>query len=769
MGKRYDGDLRWWRVEVDVHASLFATVERVRSNESGRISLLKHCAALYNDEALSTKDGIEAARDTQEAESDRVKENVVANICEALQAEVVQSKPRPLFSTEGGSWELQQRAQRLTKFVAGVMAATDFDELAEQAALDAVVFGTGAVKIFDDGESVVAERVHPGELLVDARDAYYGRPRSLYQIRWVDRDVLRETYPDEADLVDGASSDVDARLTHLARFGAVEDVADVVVVVEAWHLPSGRDADDGRHVVAVSTGVLFDEPWKERSFPFAFLRWRKPLAGFWGKSAANALTSAQVMLDTVWATIVESWRMGSTFKVFARRGTLASPVTNEIGQVVEYDGADAPQVIAPVAVSPDSWKLSQAVKQSGYDTLGLSQMAAHAQKPAGLDSGRAQRIFLDNQSKIFIAFARGFERFYLEAAEQMVRCAKRLAENDASFEVVYRGDGAGDVERIRFRDVDLDRSQYVLRCFPVSALPSTPAGKIAMLQELVGMGVISPEQFMRLADFPDFEAERNLLTADRELVEKMVQSMLSDGVYAPPESYMNLALTIQIAGRHYLRARSQGVPEERLDLLRQFITDCEALMRKSNEQPAGAAPNAPPSTPQQQAPAPPGQMAAMPSLHEKETVMSGNPLPNFAADAATLNSGWVAFGVKFNPNGGSDPATSTIKGPDGVTVVYGGGTGLITITLSPQSESYFPGSKNRKIVFEDMILAEGLQRASAGAGHAFELVGDISSVGAFSIRYLLNAAGTFSAANLGPTSGTVIHLVGMVKVREVIV
>lgn len=597
MGKSSAVDLRWWRAEDDPHEAVLAAVKRIRGADSRRIALLRHCSALYDDCAPTTRDGIEAARDTQEVEADRVKENVVANICEALQAEVVQSKPRPLFLTEGGDWTLQQRAKQLTKFVAGCMSAVDFDDLAEQAALDAVVFGTGCLRFSHDGARVVVERVMPAELLVDQRDGYYGRPRSIYHLRWVDREVLHESYPDKTTTIDDAQSDASDTVRSVGAHD--RDVADVVLVVEAWHLASGPEADDGRHVVCVSSGTLEDEGWSEPDFPFAFLRWRKPLSGFWGKSAANALTSAQVALDSVWSTIVESWRTGSSFKVFARRGTLASPVTNEIGQVVEFDGADPPVIVAPVAISPDSWKLAAAVKQSGYDTLGVSQMAAHAQKPAGLDSGRAQRIFLDNQSKIFVAFARGFERLYLSAARQIVRLARRLSADSRSFDVVYEGDG--QIERIDFANVNLDDNQYTLRCFPVSALPSTPAGKLAMLQELVGIGVISPEQFMRLADFPDFEAERNLLTADRELVEKMIEAMLETGAYAPPEPFMNLAMTIQIAGRHYLRARSQGVSEERLDLLRQFITDSDALMRRSSPpaqpQPPTAAPmpQAPPS------------------------------------------------------------------------------------------------------------------------------------------------------------------------------
>lgn len=148
--------------------------------------------------------------------------------------------------------------------------------------------------------------------------------------------------------------------------------------------------------------------------------------------------------------------------------------------------------------------------------------------------------------------------------------------------------------------------------------------------------------------------------------------------------------------------------------------------------------------------------------------MSGNPAPAFADMAATLNKQRVGFEIKFQPNGSSDPTVSTIKGPPGTTVVYGGGTGLWTITLSPQSESYYPSSRNRKLIFRDLIADVTLQRASAGAGHCFEIVGDISTAGVFQVRFLLNAAGTFSAANLGPTSGTLVHVVGSVEVEEAI-
>ena len=51
-----------------------------------------------------------------------------------------------------------------------------------------------------------------------------------------------------------------------------EDRLTALIITDGWHLPSGKDADDGRHVVAVDTGALIDEPWERPEFPAAFNR-----------------------------------------------------------------------------------------------------------------------------------------------------------------------------------------------------------------------------------------------------------------------------------------------------------------------------------------------------------------------------------------------------------------------------------------------------------------------------------------------------------------
>jgi hypothetical protein len=58
----------------------------------------------------------------------------------------------------------------------------------------------------------------------------------------------------------------------------------------------------------------------------------------------------------------------------------------------------------------------------------------------------------------------------------------------------------------------------------------------------------------------------------------LLEQMLEKGVYIPPEPFSDLELSIRVIQSAYLRAKINGVPEERLDLLRRYIEDCVNLL-----------------------------------------------------------------------------------------------------------------------------------------------------------------------------------------------
>jgi len=135
----------------------------------------------------------------------------------------------------------------------------------------------------------------------------------------------------------------------------------------------------------------------------------------------------------------------------------------------------------------------------------------------------------------------------------------------------------------------MDDGSYVVDCFPVSALPSTPSARLQTLSEMFSQQIIDRDTFLELSDMPDFESQRNLITAGRELVEKTIEHMLSTGKYEYPEAFYPLDLCVKLGGQYYLRAKLQGESDERLELLRQWIADSQALLAPP------PAPEAPPA------------------------------------------------------------------------------------------------------------------------------------------------------------------------------
>jgi len=587
-------DLRWWR-EEDPAGALFRVVRKIQQDQSDRVEALISCLCLYDDwQALGFTLGDYTVR--RASIDGRLAVNMVRSCADTVRSEIIQSRPRPMFLTTGGDWSLRRKAQKMGQFVEGVFNECSFDRLASAVALDALVGDFGAIQVTEDEGRVRLQRVLPMELWVDRRDAYYGAPRSLYRTQWIDRTVLKELYPDHAAAIELARDELDQ------QWRWTDSESDLVCVVEAWHLRSGPQAKDGRHVVCVSGATLEEEEWTARTFPFAFLRWKEPVSGFYSRGLADELRKIQRALNLVAADIEHGQELHTHPKVFLPLNSKLNKghFTAEAGTFIE--GVTPPQPIVFPAVSPEIYRWFDRLIELAYQMSGVAASAARSEKPAGVQSGRAIRLAADLQSKRFLDFARAFEAFYLDASREIVRLMERLSAEDASYEVVFRGKSRA--ERIKWGEIKLDESSYILQTWPVNLLPSTPQGKLEAVVDLVNTGFadklgIPPEQIVKLLDFPDTEAAFGTVTASWDLVEQTLEKMLDEGEYQPPEPFYNLSLCTLVAIRHYQQWRLWDVPEDRMELLRLWISDCKALLDLANPPPPAPSPDAPP-------PAPPG-------------------------------------------------------------------------------------------------------------------------------------------------------------------
>ena len=577
-------DYAWWSQEGDAVAdSVQAVVNNIVKTQDYQRTLNLRYARLYgNLEVFGLGYGSYRRNTPQTVPDNAVTYNVVKSVIDTAAAKISQNRPRPLFLTSGGNYAQQERAKKLTKYVDGVFYDTHAYRKAQDAFIDAGVFGTGCLKVFIEEGRVRLERVTPTELVVDDADGRYGKPRQLHQVRLVGRQALLEMYPEH---------EVAIKSAHSALDDSDSNVADMVEVTESWYL--GK-----RHAITIEGKTLFDEEYTKTYFPFVFFNWNKRLAGFFGQGLAENLVGIQIEINKILKTIQKAQAIASVPRVFLESSSKVSTaqLTNQIGSIVKYTGK-APTIHTAQALNPEVYNHLKWLIQSAYEIPGISQLSAQSKKPSGLDSGVALREYNDIESERFMLQGQRWEAFFLDLAKIIIDMSRDIYEHDKG--LLVNVIGKDFIETIKWADVDLKDDQFIMKVYPTNLLPTTPAGKLQKLQELIQTGMISPEEGRELLDFPDLEAFATLASADKKLTDKIINTIVEDGQYNPPEPESNLEYATKKAQQAYLAGILNDLPEERLEMLLRYMDDAARLLKAQTPPPAPApAPAAPMAAPE---------------------------------------------------------------------------------------------------------------------------------------------------------------------------
>jgi hypothetical protein len=298
--------------------------------------------------------------------------------------------------------------------------------------------------------------------------------------------------------------------------------------------------------------------------------------------------------------------MAGTFKILMENGSkiVKEHLNNDIGTIVCYTGSQ-PTYITPQMVQPEVYTHFQTLIQKGYEQAGISQLSATSEKPAGLNSGKALREYNDINSDRFELTGQYYENLYLDLADLAIDVARDIYTEEGEYKVQVPNKSF--IKSIDWEDVDLKRDEYVMKCYPVSSLPEDPAGRLQTIQEYMQAGMISPSAGRRLLDFPDLKDAEKLANSMEDYINQIIEKIVDEGVYTSPEiAYDNVDLAREIALEQYAYGRANGLEEDRLQLLRDFMTDITNQQQKQQQaamaqQQAMQAQAQPPPQPQQQA------------------------------------------------------------------------------------------------------------------------------------------------------------------------
>lgn len=575
-------DSSWWKLKPkELHKSVFAYLKALETKQSYKNDALVQQMRLYGNLEASALRGYNLLKvEPSVGIQHRVTLNIIQSMVDTVVSKITKNKPKPSFLTDGGDWSLQRRAKKLTQFAEGQFQSTDMYDKAAIAFQDGCVGGTGALKIYKQDGKIHVERTFVNELEVDDSEAFYGQPRQIHQKKYVHKDVLKQMFPEHEGAIDMLGQQSDGN-TWSKSFDAETNM---VLVVESWHLPSGDKAKDGKHTICIETETLFEEQWTKKYFPFVFFRWSQRPVGFWGQGLAEQLTGLQLEINKILRTIQVSMHLVSVPKLLVEASSkvVSAHLNNKIGGIIKYAGTP-PSYAQLGTIPPELFAHLDRLYERAYEIAGISQLAAQAQKPAGLDSGKALREFNDIETERFMAVGVRYEKSFIDATKIMIDYARELdAELEDGYKVKVKG--SKFLSTIAWKDVDMDEDMYEMQCFPTSALASTPSGRLQDVQELLQAGFISKEDGMKLLDFPDLQQFYNFNNAGVEDIERAIELIADKSRYETPEPYQNLTLGIQKMQQAYLHYRANNMPEEKLELFRRWIEDANTLMRKSQQQ-----------------------------------------------------------------------------------------------------------------------------------------------------------------------------------------
>lgn len=609
-GKKVEDNqsFKWWLAETEDELchQLLSTTAYLKKTSQIRIRQASIYTRLFSGKPLyNYLANVGTLDNSQQLPIGRPTSNVCYSCTDTLVSRITQDKPRPVFLTDNGHYKERHLSQQLNNFIMGEFYRCKAYELGTLALRDSCVLGNGFIKVFPQDDKVCLERTLETELLVDYNDAYYDNPRSLIHIKLVDRGTFLALFPKEAEKVLAAQhGNVDN--TPLST----ETISDQFIISEGWHLPSGKDAEDGRHVIACSAGILLDEPWKKPTFPFVKMSYNPNIVGWFAQGLIEILMPTQMEIYKLLIVASQAIELMGVPRILIDEFSkiLETAFNNNIGTIIKYS-KNKPEFANATSNAPEIYQWIEWLIENAYKMSGVSAMSAASQKPAGLDSGAAIRSYDDLQTDRFAAFSRRYQTMYTDLAYLVIDCARDIAEETGSYTTCYPDkDGT--------REIDLPkaavlRDTYVIQCFEESSLPRDPAGRQARLSEMLAASEISKQEFRRLSSFPDLQQSDALANALEERILQNLDAIVESGEkgYDPPDSFIldptDLATTLTV---NYINKYAvTDIEESKMGLLREYFTQIQILKAAAapppqvqsvqGQQPVPVAPPAPSQAP----------------------------------------------------------------------------------------------------------------------------------------------------------------------------
>lgn len=530
----------------------------------------------------------------------RISLNATQNAVDTLVSKVCKNRPRPSFSTVDGPFELQEKVENADLYVDGRFGQIGYyTTVYPGKVLDTCVYGLGVSKVEEvDGEATVS-RIYPWEMILDSRELMYGKPQRIGQRKFYDKQVAfdlfrktgngkseKEWNRDLEQVIDSRTAEQDWE-----DFDRDES-SEQVIVYEGWSAATKHTP--GKSLVCLRGKTLRFEEHRDVESWYNFQRPEVSLVGFYGKGMVERVCTIQAEINRLVRDIQMAMHLIAKphWMVEASSNVNMASLNNDIATIIKYQGAIPPTVYTPQSMSGEVFSHLQYLVKTLYEIMGVSQLSAQSQKPAGIDSAVGMRTYLNIETERFNNFVRASEE---GASQDALKLAKMLGRTKPKGKVMPVSGKFGRMRpQVEWSDLDFDTVQVQVQ--PSSKLPDTPAGKREYALELAQYTQVTTNDILEMLEWDDTEAFVQEKLAGKKNVRRDIAKMRA-GTRVVRDAIGDHKMAYSMMLDAYEQARGDGVPEKRLGYFRDYIKACYRYLTGKVWSAQGPNPLEPPAGP----------------------------------------------------------------------------------------------------------------------------------------------------------------------------
>ena len=486
--------------------------------------------------------------------------NIIKSCIDTLTSKIAQSKVRPFFNTQNGTFKDIQTVKQAQAFFDLYYDLQNVNKKVSEAFRDSAIFEKGVIYI--DPESKEITKALPWQVFIRPAEVTYEKlTRVYYERKDYPTTLLKESY------IRKANAEMDDYVVYGVYYDTFNHIKAIIV-----------------------NGLLVDTiPYKPNKVPFVFLYYCSPIFGDTSQSIVDMLNSIQLEIDNLMMKIKDASQLNPalTFCVPKGSSVKTSQLNNRVGQILEYNATPnmtgSPVTVAtPAFIDGQYMQLVEELKQSAYELVGISQLSAMSTKPTGLNSGVALSTMENIESDRFETQLNQVIRAYVDIAKT---CIEVFPEEDTIL--------PEDNQRlsIKWKDIVEESNKMVVQFSAADSLSKDPSTKLQQLQMLAQTGIIPQTRIAQFMELPDIQSGYSLSNNAINAVLTCINDCIEKDIFEVPDYIPFLMLKEEIINTQLsLKSAASAENDNRKDIekltkLYEAVEEKEAEWQSNQPQP----------------------------------------------------------------------------------------------------------------------------------------------------------------------------------------